>query len=91
MGDNVNAKGVSLAIAHVNHAHALRLGKALLIGPNPTSDAEVHDAVSNLITSGGVLDRLNVAHMATPDERATQELCRAIVAEFRTKYPADTD
>jgi hypothetical protein len=84
----VNTKGVSLAIAHVNHVDAIRLAKTLLIGPNPTTDAEVHDAVSNLVASGGVLDRVNVAHMGVPDARATQDLCKSIAAEFVAKYPA---
>jgi hypothetical protein len=41
--------------------------------------------------SGGVLDRLNVAHMGVPNERATQDLCRSISQEFVTKYPATTE
>ena len=90
LNDDVNVKGVSVAIAYIDHVDALRLGKSLLIGPNPTTDADAKAATIDLIRSGGILDRLNVAHMGTPSDRASQDLCGSIVDEFCTKFPAST-
>ena len=89
--DNVNKEGVSFAIAYIDNVDAVRLAESLVIGPHPTTDADVRASIRNLLASGGSVDRLNVAHMGRPSEPAIQDLCGSIANEFSTVFPASTE
>lgn len=85
--DNINPKGVSVAVVYVNFTDAINLTNALLSGPKATKDPAIKQSLANLITSGGSVERMNVAHLSTADDKQTKILCDALVKEFREHFP----
>lgn len=85
--DTINPKGVSVAVVYTNFTDAIALTNALLSGPNQTKNPAIKQSLANLITSGGSVERMNVAHLSTGDDEQTKILCDALVKEFRTHFP----
>ena len=86
--DGVNAKGYSIAIAHVSNVEAYFLANKFLI-EKPTEDIQLKNVVTTMLNEHGMLEHLNVAHIDAASDREIDLMSREVVAGFFAKTPAD--